>query len=69
MGESKFLTVTEAAEALHVSTKTVRRLISRKLLRASRALRKILIPKEDIDSFIERTCPELEVDFRKPSRA
>jgi len=54
--KSKFLTIEESAVALNVSTKTIRRLIKRRLLRSCKAVRKILIPTEDIDSFISRTC-------------
>ena len=52
----KFMTVQEAAEALNVSTKTIRRLVNRKLLRACKAFRRVLIPTEDVESFVERTC-------------
>lgn len=61
----KFMTVKEAAVALNVSPKTVRRLIGRKLLRASLALRKVLIPTEDVESFIERTCPDMGAEEKK----
>lgn len=50
------MTVDQAAEALCVSTKTVRRLVNRKLLRTSKAVRKLLIPVADIESFVQRTC-------------
>jgi excisionase family DNA binding protein len=53
---SKFMTIDEAAAALNVSTKTIRRLIQRRLLRACKAVRKILIPTVDVESFIQRTC-------------
>lgn len=51
--------VRETAELLGVSEKTIRRLIYRKLLRASRALRHILIPRTEIDRFLKLT---LEVE-------
>ena len=54
----KFMTIAEAAEALHVSTRTVRRLVDRGLLRTCSALRHVLIPTVDVDSFVTRTCPE-----------
>lgn len=47
--------VRETAEILGVSEKTVRRLIDRRLLRVSRALRHILIPKIAITEFLEQT--------------
>lgn len=47
--------VGETAEILGVSDKTVRRLIDRKLLRASRALRHLLIPKKEIERFLQET--------------
>ena len=50
-----FFTVAEAAAYLRVSDKSVRRLISRGLLRPSKALRKLLIPCEQLETFYERT--------------
>jgi excisionase family DNA binding protein len=47
--------VKETAEILGVSEKTVRRLISRGLLRSSRALRHLLIPKKEIERFLDDT--------------
>jgi excisionase family DNA binding protein len=47
--------VQEAAQILGVSDKTVRRLIDRKLLRASRALRHLRIPKKEIERFLDET--------------
>ncbi len=47
--------VGETAALLGVSVKTVRRLINRGLLRASRALRHLLIPKKEIERFLDRT--------------
>jgi excisionase family DNA binding protein len=47
--------VRETAEMLGISEKTVRRLISRGLLRPSRALRHLLIPKKEIERFLEQT--------------
>jgi excisionase family DNA binding protein len=47
--------VRETAKILGVSEKTVRRLISRKLLRASRALRHLLISKKEIERFLDET--------------
>jgi excisionase family DNA binding protein len=50
--------VAEAAQMLGVCDKTVRRLISRGLLRSSRALRHLLIPKKEIEKFLENTLSE-----------
>ena len=47
--------VKETAEILGISEKTVRRLISRGLLRASRALRHLLIAKKEIERFLDET--------------
>jgi excisionase family DNA binding protein len=52
----RFLTVKEAAIYLNVSTKTIRRLLERGLLKSSKALRKKLIPCTDLESFFQRTC-------------
>lgn len=48
-------TINEAADYLNVSRDTIRRLIKRGLLRRSLALRKILIPAEDIENFLGKT--------------
>ena len=47
--------VEETAQMLGVCTKSVRRLIARGLLRPSRALRHLLIPKAEIDKFLKDT--------------
>lgn len=49
-------TVEEAAAALHVSTKTIRRLLARGILTSSKALRKKLIPRQQIEDFLNATC-------------
>ena len=49
-------TVEEAAAALNVSTKTIRRLLARGFLTGSKALRKILIPRPQIEAFLKATC-------------
>lgn len=54
--ERRVYTVGEAAIVLNVSTKTIRRLLARRLLTGSKALRKILIPKEQIEAFLKSTC-------------
>lgn len=53
--DKKNYTLKEAALYLNVSTRTVERLIQRRLLRRNTALRKILIPRTELDSFIERS--------------
>ena len=50
--------VNETAEMLGVSDKTVRRLIHRKLLHPSRALRHLLIPKKEIERFLDDTSAQ-----------
>ena len=47
--------VQETACMLGVCDKSIRRLILRGLLRPSRALRHILIPKQEIDRFLRDT--------------
>jgi excisionase family DNA binding protein len=47
--------VRETAGMLGVCEKTVRRLIDRGLLKPSRALRHHLIPKREIERFLEET--------------
>lgn len=49
-------TVDEAAAALKVSTKTIRRLLDRGILTSSKALRKKLIPRQQIEDFMKVTC-------------
>ena len=51
----KFYTVKEAAVVLNVAEKTVRRFLIRGILHSSKATRKKLIPREDIQTFFERT--------------
>jgi excisionase family DNA binding protein len=53
--DKKNYTLKEAALYLNVSTRTVERLIERRLLRRNKALRKILIPRTELDSFLERS--------------
>ena len=47
--------VQEAAHMLGVCDKSVRRLILRGLIRPSRALRHILIPKDELERFLRET--------------
>ena len=49
-------TIKEAAAYLRVSERTIRNLISRKLLRRSRALRRALLLGEDVEDFVAKTC-------------
>jgi excisionase family DNA binding protein len=51
-----FYTIPEAAVVLNVCTKTVRRLIARRYLTASKVLRKKLIPRSQIEAFLKATC-------------
>lgn len=53
--DKKNYTLKEAALFLNVSTRTVERLIERKLLRRNKALRKILIPRAELERFLEKT--------------
>lgn len=53
--DKKNYTLKEAAIYLNVSTRTVERLLQRKLLRRNQALRKILIPRTELDAFLLRT--------------
>lgn len=47
----------EAAQMLGISERSIRRLIARGLLRPSRALRHMLIPRTEIERFLEETAP------------
>jgi excisionase family DNA binding protein len=53
------LTVIETAELLSISTRSVHRLLARGLLRASKALRKIIIPRTEIERFLRDTTGEV----------
>ncbi len=48
-------TIRETSKKLGVSTKSIRRMIYRGLLPTSKALRKILIPAQAVDNFMEVT--------------
>ena len=52
------LSVKETAELLGVSQKTVYRLVQRELIRASRTLRHIKIPKAEIERFLEASADQ-----------
>ena len=56
MPEPLVYTVEEAAAVLKISTKSVRRLLARGLLTGSKALRKILIPRQQLEAFLKATC-------------
>ena len=47
----KFVSIKEAAFLLHLSTKSIRRLIKRKILSSSKGLGVKRIPKEDIEKY------------------
>lgn len=47
--------VAETANILGISGKSVRRLIARNLIRPSRALRHLLIPRSEIERFLKET--------------
>jgi excisionase family DNA binding protein len=49
-------TIEEAAVVLNCSTKTIRRLIARKYLTSCTVLRKKLIPRKQIETFLKATC-------------
>ena len=48
--------IDQVAAALNVCTKTVRRLIARRKLTSCSALRKVLIPRKQIEDFMKATC-------------
>ena len=60
-GKKLALSGCEAAELLGVSPITVDRLIKRGLLRASRALRRPLIPVWEIERFLRDTSSEVNL--------
>ena len=48
--------INETAALLNCCTKSVRRLVRRGLLKPCNALRKVLIPRKQIEDFIKATC-------------
>jgi excisionase family DNA binding protein len=54
--EPLFYDIKQTAAALNMSTKTVRRLIRRGLFSPCKALRKVLIPRSQIEAFLKATC-------------
>jgi len=54
--EPLFYDINQSAKALNVSTKTVRRLLRRRWLTACKHLRKVLIPRKQIEDFIKASC-------------
>ena len=51
----KFVSIKEAAFLLHLSTKSIRRLIERRILTSSKAVGVKRIPKEDIEAYQKGT--------------
>jgi len=51
-----FYDINQAAAALNMSTKSVRRLIKRGKLTCCKAVRKILIPVKQIEDFLKASC-------------
>jgi len=54
--EPWFYDIKQTAAALNMCTKTVRRLLARGKLTSCKAVRKILIPREQIAAFLKATC-------------
>lgn len=54
--EPLFYDINQAAQALNVSTKSVRRLLRVRKLTSCKALRKVLIPRNQIEEFIKASC-------------
>lgn len=48
--------INQTAQALNCCTKSVRRLIRRGKFKPCNALRKVLIPRKQIEDFIKQTC-------------
>ena len=48
--------INQTAALLNCCTKSVRRLIQRGMLKPCSALRKVLIPRKQIEDFIKATC-------------
>jgi excisionase family DNA binding protein len=51
-----FYDIKEAAQVLNMSTKTVRRLLWRGKLTSCKFVRKVLIPRKQIEEFIKVSC-------------
>jgi len=54
--EPLLLDINQAAIVLNCSTKTIRRLLRRGKLTSCNVLRKVLIPRKQIEEFIKATC-------------
>jgi excisionase family DNA binding protein len=54
--EPLFYDINEAAQALNVSTKSIRRLLRVRKLTSCKALRKVLIPRKQIEEFAKASC-------------
>lgn len=52
--------VAETAKLLGVSSRSIRRLLDRKLLKGSRALRTIIIPRSEIEKFLTDTSEVIQ---------
>jgi excisionase family DNA binding protein len=55
--------IKQAAFALNISTKTVRRLLWRGKLTSCKAMRKILIPRKQVEDFLKATCDKPNFNF------
>jgi len=53
--ERMAFSVRETADLLGISEKSIRRLVARRLLQPSRALRHLLFSKKEVDRFLEET--------------
>ena len=51
-----FYDIDQAAQVLNMSTKSVRRLLWRGRLTSCKAIRKVLIPRKQIEDFIKASC-------------
>jgi len=56
--EQLFYDIKQTAFALNMCTKTVRRIIARGKLTPCKVVRKVLIPKAQIEAFIKATCDQ-----------
>jgi AraC-like DNA-binding protein len=48
--------IDQTAAALNMSKKSVRRLLRRRLLTSCKALRKVLIPRKQVEDFVKGNC-------------
>ena len=54
--------IKQAAAKLNVCTKTIRRLLHRNKLTCCKVVRKVLIPREQVENFLKRTCDKPTLD-------